>query len=155
SFFLICNSAFAQISDFGDIDRDRLPSTLWEEYTLIEPLEEAGLSITGVDDLTGLPEYRNGGLFLDTGVLTPKEPEDWMRTHRVDGTFVVEWRALTVALLDRVAEQIRTRLNKSADDLPLARILQGGTWTAGRQIAAEKRDGGGPPLKLELTGTVF
>jgi len=127
----------------------------WLTYSLIEPLEEAGLSITGVDDLTGLPEYRNGGLFLDTGVLTPKEPEDWMRTHRVDGSFVVEWRALTVALLDRVAERIRTRLNKSADDLTLARILQGGTWTAGRQIAAENRDGGGPPLKLELTGTVF
>ena len=66
-----------------------------------------------------------------------------------------EDEGFTVALLDRAAEQIRTRLNKSADDLPLARILQGGTWNAGRQIAAEKRDGGGPPLKLELTGTVF
>ena len=127
----------------------------WLTYSLIEPLEEAGLSITGVNDLTGLPEYRNGGLFLDTGVLMPKDPENWMRTHRVDSSFVVEWRALTVALLDRDAVKIRTRLNKSADDLPLARILQGGTWNAGRQIAAEKRDGGGPPLKLELTGTVF
>ncbi|PYO47421.1 MAG: DUF1688 domain-containing protein, partial [Candidatus Rokuibacteriota bacterium] len=37
----------------------------WLAYSLVEPLEEAGLSISGLDQLTGLAEYRNGGLFVD------------------------------------------------------------------------------------------
>jgi GTP cyclohydrolase II len=41
--------------------------TQWLAYSLLEPLEEAGLEVTGLDQLTGLPEYRNGGLLLDTG----------------------------------------------------------------------------------------
>ena len=43
--------------------------TQWLAYSLLEPLEEAGLAVTGLDELTGLPEYRNGGLMLDLGVL--------------------------------------------------------------------------------------
>ena len=41
----------------------------WLAYSLIEPLIEAGFSITEIDGLTGLAEYRNGGLFIDAGVL--------------------------------------------------------------------------------------
>ena len=37
----------------------------WLAYSLIEPLVDAGFAITGIDGLTGLAEYRNGGLFLD------------------------------------------------------------------------------------------
>jgi hypothetical protein len=39
--------------------------------------------------------------------------------------------------------------------LPLARILQGGTWAAGRTIAKRLRPDGGPPLKIISDGTVF
>jgi hypothetical protein len=39
--------------------------------------------------------------------------------------------------------------------MPLARILEGGTWAAGRQVAAEKRLGGAPPITVESDGTVF
>ena len=127
----------------------------WLSYSLIEPMQEFGLTVTDVDALTGLPEYRNGGLFLDTGVLVPRDPAAWTVTHRVDSPFVVEWRALTVALLDRVADEVRAKLGKTRQTLPLACVLQGGTWSAGRQIALEKRRDGAPPLSLELTGTVF
>ena len=68
---------------------------------------------------------------------------------------MVEWRALTVALLDRLAEEIRAKLDRSAAELPLAKILEGGTWSAGRRIAAELRADGGPPLQLESDGTLF
>ncbi|ETW94643.1 MAG: uracil phosphoribosyltransferase [Candidatus Entotheonella factor] len=127
----------------------------WLTYSLIEPLQEAGVQVVGVDDLTGLAEYRNGGLFIDSGVLRCRHREMQDRAHRPDTELMVEWRALTVALLDRVAERLRARLGVSPEAMPLARVLEGGTWRAGRRIAAEQRSGGGPPLQIISDGTVF
>lgn len=46
----------------------------WLTYSLIEPLERvAGLKIEGAERMTGLAEYRNGGLFIDFGVITLRE----------------------------------------------------------------------------------
>ncbi|WP_099554339.1 URC4/urg3 family protein [Hartmannibacter diazotrophicus] len=127
----------------------------WLSYSLIEPLEWCGITVTDVDGLTGLPEYRNGGLFLDLDVIALKDPADAERSHTVDSALVVEWRALTVALLDRIAEVIRRKLGETSESLPLARVLEGGTWSAGRKIARAKRPGGGPPIMVESDGTVF
>jgi hypothetical protein len=127
----------------------------WLTYSLIEPMERAGLTVTGIDDLTGLAEYRNGGLLVDTGVLALRDEADAGRRHDVGSTLVVEWRALTVALLDRVAGLVRERLRRDAHELPLPRILQGGTWAAGRAIARERRADGAPPLQVVSDGTVF
>jgi hypothetical protein len=68
---------------------------------------------------------------------------------------VVEWRALTVALLDRLASGMRARLGLDAVSLPLAKILQGGSWAAGRQLARERRTDASPPVKVISDGTVF
>jgi len=127
----------------------------WMSYSLIEPLQWAGIEVTDIDGLTGLAEYRNGGLFVDTGVLVLKDPADRDREHPVDGPLVVGWRALTVALLDRLAPLVRERLGVRAEDFPLARVLEGGSWAAGRRIARELRADGGPPLKILSDGTVF
>ncbi|MBB5754013.1 DUF1688 family protein [Prosthecomicrobium pneumaticum] len=127
----------------------------WLTYALVEPLLWVGVEVTDLDGLTGLPEYRNGGLFLDLGLLVPKDPDALARTFRAEDAFIVEWRALTVALLDRVAEGVRDRLGLDAAALPLAKVLEGGTWAAGRRIAKEKRADGGPPLIIESDGTVF
>jgi hypothetical protein len=127
----------------------------WLSYSLIEPLQWAGLEVTDIDGLTGLAEYRNGGLFIDTGVLRLRDPAAASREHAVDSELVVEWRALTVALLDRLAEIVRARLNMDRESLPLAKILQGGTWAAGRAIARQLRPDGSPPLKIISDGTVF
>lgn len=75
----------------------------WLSYSLIEPLQRAGIAVTDLDALTGLAEYRNGGLFLDTGVLALKDPAATAVAHAPESALIVEWRALTVALLDRVA----------------------------------------------------
>lgn len=127
----------------------------WLTYSLLEPLQELGVEITQLNQLTGLPEYRNGGLFLDIGLLQLKNPEDFQKTHPVGSELIVEWRALTVSLLDRIAATIREKLNMSATELPLVKVLQGGTWTAGRKIALELRTGGIPPIKIDSDGTVF
>jgi hypothetical protein len=124
-------------------------------YSLIEPLQWTGHEVSDVDGLTGLPEYRNGGLFLDGGVISLKDPDAALIAHEPGSTLVVEWRALTVALLDAIALLIRQKLGMTAETLPLAKVLEGGTWSAGRRIAREKRPAGGPPLSIISDGTVF
>jgi len=127
----------------------------WLAYSLIEPLERAGIAVTAIDGLTGLAEYRNGGLFIDSGALVFRNAEDARRRHDVSAPLVVEWRALTVALLDRLAALVRKRVGRDARDLPLARILQGGTWAAGRVLARRLRPDGSPPVAVISDGTVF
>jgi hypothetical protein len=127
----------------------------WLTYSLIEPLMRAGITVKDIDGLTGLAEYRNGGLFVDTGVLVLRDPADAARVHDVASPLVVEWRSLTVALLDRVAEALRRRLGLDAVSLPLAKVLEGGTWAAGRAIAQVRRDDGAPPIAVRSDGTVF
>lgn len=127
----------------------------WLSYSLVEPLQRAGVTVTDLDGLTGLAEYRNGGLFMDMGVLTLKDPTDIDKAWPVSDPLVVGWRSMTVALLDRIAPLVRAELCVDADRLPLASVLEAGTWAAGRRIAAERRAGGGPPLTILSDGTVF
>ncbi|MEO8484967.1 MAG: DUF1688 family protein [Betaproteobacteria bacterium] len=124
----------------------------WLAYSLFEPIERAGNRIVAQDALTALPEYRNGGLLLDAGVIALRHPAEATRRHAVGSELVVEWRALTVALLDELADAVRAALGRP--DLPLACILEGGTWAAGREVARERRDGDSP-LLVESDGTVF
>ncbi|MCE2909819.1 MAG: URC4/urg3 family protein, partial [Burkholderiaceae bacterium] len=130
----------------------------WMTYSLLEPLQWAGIGVTGLGGehgLTGLPEYRNGGLFIDGGVIVPRSPWLLERTHKPEDETIVEWRALTVCLLDELAVLVRGQLGRDEHTLPLACVLEGGTWAAGRALAAERRPGGAPPLKVESDGTVF
>jgi hypothetical protein len=127
----------------------------WLAYSLIEPLEAAGITVVDIDGLTGLAEYRNGGLFVDCGVLRLAEPGDAERSHHVSDALIVAWRSMTVALLDRLAPKVRDLLGVSEASFPLARMLEGGTWAAGRKIAAELRADGGPPFTIISDGTVF
>jgi hypothetical protein len=124
----------------------------WLAYSLFEPFERAGMRVVAQDALTALPEYRNGGLLLDAGVLRLRDPADAQRRHAVGSELVVEWRALTVALVDALAPLVRAKLGRA--DLPLACILEGGTWAAGRELAAQAR-GGDPPLTIDSDATVF
>lgn len=126
----------------------------WLTYSLIEPFVWAGIAVTGVETLTGLPEYRNGGLLLDAGVLELRDRGHATRTWNPADELVVEWRALTVALLDELAPLVRARLGLDADRMPLACVLEGGTWAAGRASAQRLRDGL-PPLAIASDGTVF
>lgn len=127
----------------------------WLAYSLIEPLVAHGVQVRDLDALTGLPEYRNGGLFLDAGVLVPRDADMLGRAHDATSELVVEWRALTVILLDLLAAAMRVELGLDAARLPLAKVLEGGSWTAGRRIARELRSDGRPPIAVISDGTVF
>ncbi len=127
----------------------------WLSYSLIEPLEAAGLSVRNIGGLTGLAEYRNGGLLIDMGVLELKDGALTSDLLAPGDEAIVEWRALTVTVLDELAALIRQDLNLSEEAFPLAKALEGGTWAAGRRIAAERRKGGGPPINIVSDGSVF
>jgi hypothetical protein len=152
--------AFAGGARAGDLDRTTsgwVPLHMVGQrlaYSLIEPFEWAGVKVTGIETLTGLADHRNGGLLLDSGVIVPRDARDLSGTWKPGSDFVIEWRALTVALLDELAAQVRELLGRTAEQLPLASILEGGSWAAGRAAALELR-GGEPPLKIDTDGTLF
>ncbi len=127
----------------------------WLSYSLIEPLQWSGIEVTDIDGLTGLAEYRNGGLFVDAGVLRLRNPEEAIHPNSVDSQLIVEWRALTVALLDEIAKLIREQRSLTVEQFPLACVLEGGTWAAGRLLAREKRPDATAPIAIASDGTVF
>ncbi|KAJ2717760.1 hypothetical protein H4S00_004115 [Coemansia sp. D1744] len=140
----------------------------WLAWSLLEVVVKLGkLKVSGTEKLTGLPEYRNGGLLVDMGVLT-LSPAALARGLR-DGSnvpvfeggdaVIVEWRAMTVALLDKIADRIKAKCGLPSDQLPdmfLARVLEGGTWKAGRELAARMRPTTkDPPIDIISDGTLF
>ena len=127
----------------------------WISYSVIETLANNGFTVTGVEELTGLAEYRNGGLMLDSGLISLRNPANADELWAPGSKLIIEWRALTICLLDKIAEKIVQSLNTTAAQFPLAKVLEGGTWAAGRKLALLKRNNLTPPLNIQSDATVF
>jgi len=127
----------------------------WLAMSIFEPMELSGIKFTNVDLFTALAEYRNGGLLIDTGVLELKNKGMANRPNDPGSELIVEWRAMTVCLIDLLAEKVREQLGKTKEELPLMKVLEGGTWRAGRIIARELRPDGRSPINFRSKGTVF
>lgn len=133
----------------------------WLTYSLIEAIESSmGIIIEGAELMTGLPEYRNGGLLVDYGLLKLKPNEeargklknDELPEFEGSDPVIVEWRALTVIYLDVIKKELEEKLGQKLD---LAQILEGGTWVAGREIAAKLRPkDGGPPISIKVKSKI-
>ncbi|CAG8365175.1 unnamed protein product [Penicillium salamii] len=138
--------------------------TQWLAYSLQVPFSRLlSVSWTNTHLGTGLPEYRNGGMLVDMGVLELK-PEALQRGLTLSGgalpSFgagddeIVEWRAMTVALLDEMHVKILKRLD--GVELSLPQVLEAGSWKAGRELAAAKRpDTKCSPILNFGDGTLF
>jgi hypothetical protein len=126
----------------------------WLTYSLLEPFAWSGVQVRGLDALTALPEYRNGGLLIDSGVLKLRDASVAGKVWQPGDELIVEWRALTVALMDELATSVRKLLHLDEHRLPLACVLEGGSWAAGRELAQRHRNGL-PPLQVASDGTVF
>lgn len=127
----------------------------WLTYSLIEPFQEAGFDIIEINKMTGLPEYRNGGLLIDRGLIELRDHKQAEVLHEPSSELVIEWRALTVYFLDLIAKALVKKLNTTEEKFPLCKVLEGGTWWAGRYAAKELRSSGAPPLNIVSDGTVF
>ncbi len=150
-------------TNLGDVWRHQKTESLvafhklsqWMTYSLIEPIEQAGILVNGVEKLTGLAEYRNGGLLIDSGLVSVRDPADLAKAHAPDSDLIIEWRALTIYFLDVIGAKVQHALKKTPAEFPLAKVLEGGTWWAGRFLAQEKRQSGDPPIQIKSDGTVF
>jgi len=142
----------------GDVTNEIVPFhklSQWLAYSLFAPLEAAALTIERPGELTALAEYRNGGLLIDLGAIRPRAAIDPRLRHEVGSELIVEWRALTVALMDPLLDLVRARLGLDAS-FAMPQLLQGGTWSAGRKIARALRPPDGPPpIAIAADGTVF
>ena len=118
----------------------------WLAYSLIEPLQTAGIDVTDIDGLTGLAEYRNGGLFVDTGVLAFRDADAAQQEHEVASPLVVEWRALTVALLDRVAD------GRAAPAWARCHLAAAGENSRGRNLGRGPTAGARTPRRRVASG---
>ncbi|GKZ90065.1 hypothetical protein AnigIFM59636_001560 [Aspergillus niger] len=140
--------------------------TQWLAYSLKVPFERLlSLKWQNAELGTGLPEYRNGGLFIDMGVLTlkPEAQERGLRTSggslpcfAVGDGEIVEWRAMTVALLDKLHERILQSGKFGDIQLSLPQMLEAGSWKAGRELAAKNRpETKSSPILNSGDGTLF
>ncbi|KAI9256363.1 hypothetical protein EDC94DRAFT_213046 [Helicostylum pulchrum] len=132
----------------------------WLVYSLIEPMEKLmGAIIEGTEQLTPLPDYSNGGLLIDTGFITlkktdyergitnyrensllPGQPKiEMIPTFEMSDPVVIEWRALTIAYLDLVAERVRSTMKLSKKTLSLTQLIEGGITSAGKELAEISR----------------
>ncbi|KAI1827785.1 hypothetical protein F4861DRAFT_288948 [Xylaria intraflava] len=153
--------------------------TQWLTYSLMQPMQSLmKIQFAGTELLTGLPEYRNGGLFVDLGVLTLK-PADMERglqyyndhcqrtgskgvevapMFEPSDDVIVEWRGVTVGFLDRLCVEVNIALREELEggELTLAQLLEAGSWKGGREIAEVSRPNTKePPILIDSDGTVF
>ncbi|KAK2756467.1 hypothetical protein FQN54_005360 [Arachnomyces sp. PD_36] len=152
--------------------------TQWLCYSIMVPMSRLmNIRFAGSDLLTGLPEYRNGGLLIDTGLLTLKDYdlqrglEAYRSNARIKGQpsvevvplfaadddVVVEWRALTVGFLDELLLEVNNMLGLHDEErLSLPQMLEAGSWKGGREIAEVSRPNTKePPIMILSDGTVF
>ena len=124
--------------------------TQWLCYSIMVPMARMmNIYVSGSDLLTGLPEYRNGGLFIDTGLLNLKEADlnrgigaykvnatvkgqpnvEVVPLFEMDDDVIAEWRAVTVGLLDDLLIEVNSQLGLNPEDrLTLPQMLEAGTW---------------------------
>jgi hypothetical protein len=125
--------------------------TQWLCYSLMQPMQNImKIHFAGQELLTGLPEYRNGGLFIDLGVLTLKKADEerglqnYQNHAQRTGSsgievapmfepsddVIVEWRGVTVGFLDKLCVEINKALRDelAGTELTLAQVLEAGSW---------------------------
>lgn len=154
--------------------------TQWLAYSLMQPMAVVmNMHFAGTELMTGLPEYRNGGLFVDTGVLTLKPADidrglanfrkeadggssetDVVPAFEAGDDVIVEWRAVTIGMLDELTDRVNKQLGLGewgdGEKLSLPQVLEAGSWKGGREIAEVTRPGTkGPPIMVLSDGTVF
>lgn len=102
---------------------------------------------------------------MDLGVLNLKEEalkiglassQKDLPSYEATSDVIVEWRAMTVALLDKLHELIGAHFASQGVKLSMPQMLEAGSWKAGRELAAKFRpETKSSPILIEGDGTLF
>lgn len=126
-------------------------STQWLAYSVMQPMQALlRIHFAGTELLTGLPEYRNGGLFIDLGVLTLRgddherglqhyaddcrrkgvRPVEVAPMFEPSDDVIVEWRGVTIGFLDKLLVDVNAALSAELNgaELTLPQLLEAGSW---------------------------
>ncbi|MEP3046708.1 MAG: DUF1688 family protein [Roseibium sp.] len=105
-------------------------------YSLVEPFAWAGCEVANLESLTSPSDLDHAALFTGTDVLQVRDgfENSDLGTNQ---DRMVEIRAVTIGLMDKMADMLRTELDVASDQLPLTCVLEGGTSRAGAQILRE------------------
>lgn len=113
---------------------------------LVEPLQEAELGLSGIEHVPVPADRALAALMLRLGLVRPRHAAIARLRHPPGSDIVVELRALSVALADRLADRLRAELGRTAHDLPVAGIV--GPLA---QLASNWRDRPGPGIVINAT----
>merc|ERR1711991_1237922 len=122
----------------------------WLLYSLIDLFNKFKINTVNTELLTALPEYRNGGMIIDMEIVELKDKNLLKINHSLNSDIIIEWRCLTIVIIDMLKKKINKKMNK---DFHLGQILEGGTWSLGRELSLKRR--GLPPLLILSNGTIM
>ncbi|MBD8892340.1 DUF1688 family protein [Roseibium litorale] len=113
-------------------------------YSFIEPLAWAGVLVSGLEELPGLADLNHVFFFLETGALRVLPSQDaGAGSPQAAVDLMIELRAMSLVLLDKLAALLRERLEASVEELPLTCLMAAATVPASRELAGKN------PAQLE------
>jgi len=113
---------------------------------LVEPLQEAGQPLVDLDQLPVPATRALASDVLRLGLVRTRHAAIARLRHPPGSDIVVELRALSVALADRLVDRLRAELNRTVHDLPVARLI--GPLS---QTALKWRERPGPGIAITAT----
>lgn len=99
--------------------------------SFLEPFLRAGVQVRGIGGLTATADRHVCQWVLDTGALRLRDPQAAGARWTCADEIVVEWRALSLALLEEIASRVRELLTRDEQGLPMGCILEGVAYAAG------------------------
>jgi hypothetical protein len=113
---------------------------------LVEPLEEAAAPLADLDQLPVPADRLVAAQMLRLGLVRSRHAAVARLRHPPGSDIVVELRALSVALTERLADRLRAELGRTVHDLPVVRIVE-----PLAQLAENWREAPGPGIAITTT----
>lgn len=124
-------------------------------YNLQALFAEDNIVLTNLVILPPLPDVLLASILVDLKLLTPKNQNAYSQIYSADSEFVVEWRALTVLLIDKLADTVRKELNFTSKELGLNQVMFSLIYPASKKIATHLRGNFSTPFKFVLENAPY
>lgn len=113
---------------------------------LVEPLEEAAAPLADLGQVPVPADRVMAAQMLRLGLVRSRHPVVARLRHPPGSDIVVELRALSIALCERLVDRLRAELGRTVHDLPAVRIVE-----PLAQLAMKWREAPGPGIAINTT----